>query len=207
LWSIGYICLVLICKTEPLELSQKEVIRVITKAKEGDQMAFKRLLDHCWNMVFGFQLKRVQNESEAEDITIEAFAKAFDKIDQFDPQYNFSTWVITISKNIQIDRYRKRKNSILVEPLENNKSQGAAIADGSPTREDALIQEQNLLQLRGMMKSLKPIYREVLQLRYFQELTYKDISKQLNEPMTNIKVRLLRAKKLMAELIDKSQNR
>jgi len=205
--SNGYICLESIFKTKPLELSQKEVLSVIAKAKQGDQMAFKKLLDHCWNMVFGFQLKRVQNESEAEDITIEAFAKAFDKIDQFDPQYTFSTWVITISKNIQIDRYRKRKNSIFVEPLEDNKSQGAAIADGSPTREDALIQEQNLLQLQGMMKSLKPIYREVLQLRYFQELSYKDIAQQLNEPMTNIKVRLLRAKKLMAELIDQSPNR
>ncbi len=190
-----------------MELSQKEVLNVITKAKGGDQMAFKKLLDHCWNMVFGFQLKRVQNESEAEDITIEAFAKAFDKIDQFDPQYNFSTWLIAISNNIQIDRYRKRKNSLFVEPLEDNKSQGSEIADGSPTREDALIQEQNLLQLRVMMKSLKPIYCEVLQLRYFQELSYKEIAEQLGEPITNIKIRLLRAKKLMAELIEESKDR
>ena len=62
-------------------------------------------------MVFGFQLKRVHNESDAEDITIEAFAKAFDKIEHFDTNYNFSSWVITISKNIQIDQHRKQRNS------------------------------------------------------------------------------------------------
>jgi len=70
-------------KTKSLELSQDEIYHVIAKAKLGDQKAYFQLLDHCWNMVFGFQLKRVRNESDAEDISIEAFAKAFDKIDQF----------------------------------------------------------------------------------------------------------------------------
>ncbi len=185
-----------------MELSPEEILRVITRAKSGDQKAYKQLLDHCWNLVFGFQLKRVQNESDAEDITIEAFAKAFDKIQQFDPKYNFSSWVITISKNIQIDQYRKKRNSIVAGPLDDQQDQGNEVADDSPTKEDALIREQNLLQLQALMKMLKPIYREVLQLRYFQELPYRDMAEQLGEPLTNIKVRLLRAKKLMAELIE-----
>lgn len=185
-----------------MELSPEEILLVIAKAKSGDQKAYKQLLDHCWNMVFGFQIKRVHNESDAEDITIEAFAKAFDKIDQFDPSYNFSSWVITISKNIQIDQYRKQRNSIITGPLEDQKDQGNEVPDDSPTKEDALIQEQNLMQLQTLMKMLKPMYREVLQLRYFQEMPYRDISEQLGEPLTNIKVRLLRAKKLLAELIE-----
>lgn len=200
--AIIYICLESIVKTYPLELSPEEILLVIAKAKSGDQKAYKQLLDHCWNMVFGFQIKRVHNESDAEDITIEAFAKAFDKIDQFDPSYNFSSWVITISKNIQIDQYRKQRNSIITGPLEDQKDQGNDVPDDSPTKEDALIQEQNLMQLQTLMKMLKPMYREVLQLRYFQEMPYRDISEQLGEPLTNIKVRLLRAKKLLAELIE-----
>ena len=148
----------------------------------------------------------MQNESDAEDITIEAFAKAFDKIQQFDPKYNFSSWVITISKNIQIDQYRKKRNSIVAGPLDDQQDQGNEVADDSPTKEDALIREQNLLQLQALMKLLKPIYREVLQLRYFQELPYRDMAEQLGEPLTNIKVRLLRAKKLMAELIEQHRD-
>ncbi len=189
-------------KTKSLELSQDEIYHVIAKAKLGDQKAYRQLLDHCWNMVFGFQLKRVRNESDAEDISIEAFAKAFDKIDQFDTRYNFSSWVITISKNIQIDQFRKQRNSIVVTPLDEQDNQANQVPDDSPSSEDALIQEQNLIQLQTLMKMLKPMYREVLQLRYFQEMSYRDIAEQLGEPLTNIKVRLLRAKKLMAELIE-----
>lgn len=189
-------------KTKSLELSQDEIYHVIAKAKLGDQKAYFQLLDHCWNMVFGFQLKRVRNESDAEDISIEAFAKAFDKIDQFDTRYNFSSWVITISKNIQIDQFRRQRNSIVVTPLDEQDNQANQVPDDSPSSEDALIQEQNLIQLQTLMKMLKPMYREVLQLRYFQEMSYRDIAEQLGEPLTNIKVRLLRAKKLMAELIE-----
>ncbi len=185
-----------------MELSSEQILQVITKAKSGDQKAYKQLLDHCWIMVYGFQLKRVHNESDAEDITIEAFAKAFDKIEQFDSNYNFSSWVITISKNIQIDQYRKQRNSIVAGPLDDQQDQGNEVADDSPTKEDALIQEQNLMQLQALMKMLKPMYREVLQLRYFQEMPYKDMAEQLGEPLTNIKVRLLRAKNLLAELIE-----
>jgi len=189
-------------KTKSLELSQDEIYHVIAKAKLGDQKAYFQLLDHCWNMVFGFQLKRVRNESDAEDISIEAFAKAFDKIDQFDTRYNFSSWVITISKNIQIDQFRRQRNSIVVTPLDEQDNQANQVPDDSPSSEDALIQGQNLIQLQTLMKMLKPMYREVLQLRYFQEMSYRDIAEQLGEPLTNIKVRLLRAKKLMAELIE-----
>jgi RNA polymerase sigma-70 factor (ECF subfamily) len=185
-----------------LELSQDEIYQVIAKARLGDQKAYRQLLDHCWNMVFGFQLKRVRNESDAEDISIEAFAKAFDKIDQFDTRYNFSSWVITISKNIQIDQFRKQRNSIVVTPIDEQDNQANQVPDDSPSTEDALIQEQNLIQLQTLIKMLKPMYREVLQLRYFQEMSYRDIAEQLGEPLTNIKVRLLRAKKLMAELIE-----
>ena len=81
------------------------------------------------------------------------------------------------------------------------------VADQTPTQEDVLITEQNLVELLALMKMLKPIYREVLNLRYFQEMSYQDIADQLDEPLTNVKVRLLRAKKLLAESINNHHNR
>ena len=75
------------------------------------------------------------------------------------------------------------------------------VVDDSPSPEDKLITEQNLAKLLRDIKKLKPHYQEVINLRYFQELSYKEIAKTLNEPITNIKVKLLRAKKLLAEII------
>lgn len=177
-----------------------EVELAITRAKENDQKAFNYLLDLYWDDVYGFQLKRVQNENDAEDITIQTFSRAFEKIDTFDESYKFKTWLITISKNIHIDLVRKEKNSI-TQVISNDSKKAFQVLDESPSIEDKLITEQNLAKLLRDIKKLKPHYQKVINLRYFQELSYKEISKELNEPINNVKVKLLRAKKLLAEII------
>ncbi len=188
-----------------MEITSEEIAHQIQKAKKGKQGAFKFLLDYYWNEVYGFQLKRVRNEHEAEDITIEAFAKAFDKIESFDENYTFSTWLITISKNIQIDKTRKKNASIYSNTTDASKEQVQKIADHSPTPEDKLITEQNLAELLQYIKQLKPHYQEVINLRYFQEMSYNEISETLEEPLNNVKVRLLRARKLLAEIITQKE--
>ena len=180
-----------------------EVKEAINKAKNKEQIAFKFLLDKFWNDVYAFQLKRTQNENDAEDITIQTFSKAFDKIDTYNDEYKFKTWLITISKNIHIDLVRKQKRTI------NNTSKDDddtyfQIIDDSPTPEDKIITEQNLAKLLRDIKKLKPHYQEVINLRYFQELSYKEISEELKEPINNVKVKLLRAKKLLAAIITKT---
>ncbi len=179
-----------------------EVKEAIQKAKNNDQKAFKYLLNTYWDQVYGFQLKRVENENDAEDITIQTFSKAFDKIDTFNDNYTFSTWLITISKNIHIDIVRKEKHSIK-QALTRTDDEVYQVLDESPSAEDKLITEQNLAQLLKDIKKLKLHYQEVINLRYFQELSYKDISEHLNEPINNVKVKLLRAEKLLAEIIQK----
>jgi len=180
-----------------------EIIDAIEKAKKNDQIAFNFLLDTFWNDVYGFQLKRTQNENDAEDITIQTFSKAFDKIHTYNPDYEFKTWLITISKNIHIDLVRKRKSRISNTIDRDEEDDFYDVIDESPSPEDKLITEQNLAKLLRDIKKLKPHYQEVLNLRYFQELSYNEISEQLNEPINNIKVKLLRAKKLLADIITK----
>ena len=89
--------------------------------------------------------------------------------------------------------------------LLHNKSDNTIfdIKDDAPTAEDNIITEQNLAELLSYIKKLKPHYKEIIHLRYFQELSYKEISSTLNEPMNNVKVKLLRARKLLAEIIKK----
>lgn len=180
-----------------------EVKDAIEKAKKNDQIAFNFLLDKYWNTVFGFQLKRTQNENDAEDITIQTFSKAFDKIDTYNDNYEFSTWLVTISKNIHIDLVRQQKSTITSQSNTDEDNEYFTIIDESPTPEDKIITEQNLAKLLRDIKKLKPHYQEIINLRYFQELSYKEISKHLNEPMSNVKVKLLRAKKLLSEIIKK----
>lgn len=175
-------------------------------AKEGKQSAFNFLLDHYWNQVYGFQLKRINNEHDAEDITIETFAKAFDKISTFDENFAFGTWLIAISKNIHIDKTRKKNASVYLHTTDASEEHVQKIADQSPSQEDILITEQNLAELLRYIKQLKPHYQEIINLRYFQEMSYNEISDQLEEPLSNVKVRILRAKKLLAEIITQNRN-
>lgn len=169
--------------------------QLIEAAKQGDQSAYKKLMDKYWDNVYAFQLKRTKNTYEAEEVCIQSFARAFDKLDTYQPQYNFKTWLITISKHIHIDL--KRKKNI---PTDNIDAKNAKqIIDIEPTAEDKLITEQNLSKLLAHIKSLKPHYQEIIHLRYFKELSYKAIAEELDQPINNVKVKLLRAKKLLAE--------
>ncbi|RMA57816.1 RNA polymerase sigma factor [Ulvibacter antarcticus] len=188
-----------------MEIENEVLLTQIQSAKSGKQSAFKFLLDRFWNEVFGFQMKRVKDEWDAEDIAIETFSKAFDKIESFDENYTFGTWLITISKNIQIDKSRKKNAAVYLNSSEASQEQVDRIPDDSPTAEDLLITEQNLAELLLYIKQLKPHYQEVINLRYFHEMSYNEISESLDEPLNNVKVRLLRAKKLLAEII--TQNR
>lgn len=189
-------------KKEPLTL-----IDHIKKAKEGKQTSFNYLLNTFWNDVYNFQLKRIRNEYEAEDITIQSFSRAFDKINTFKDEYNFKTWLIQISKNIHIDLLRKKNASILSKTTTEVDDLVYKIADDTPSPEDKLITKQNLAQLLLYIKQLKPHYQQVINLRYFQELSYKEIAETLDEPINNIKVKLLRAKKLLSEIITNKKNK
>ena len=187
-----------------MAVPNKNIKIYITKAKSGDQAAFSFLLNFFWSDVFNYQLKRTKSENDTEDITIQTFSKAFDKIHTFDESYVFKTWLITISKNIHIDLLRKKNASISIETSKEQEDKIYLIADESPTPEDKIIREQNLAKLLKDIKQLKTKYQEVIQLRYFQELSYKEISEQIDEPMNNVKVKLLRAKKLLSEIIKKT---
>lgn len=176
-----------------------DILTWIQQAKKGNQKAFNFLLNTFWREVYYYQLNKCKDEDEAEDITIKTFARAFDKIDSFDEDYAFKTWLFTISNNIFIDHLRKKKTETI--SINKNVHEIHKIADEEPSPADILIQEQNLAQLKAYIRLLKPHYQEVINLRYFQELSYKEIAIELKEPLNNIKVKLLRAKKLLAEII------
>lgn len=185
-----------------MEINKSPLPEQIEQAKAGHQAAFKFLLDSFWGDVYAFQLKRTRNEYDAEEITIQTFSRAFDKLHTYDNKFVFKTWLITISKNIHIDLVRKKNASIRSQTEDESSESIHRIADETPTIEDSLINDQHLAQLLSDIKQLKPPYQEVINLRYFQEKTYKEIATELDEPLNNVKVKLLRAKKLLSQIIE-----
>ena len=175
----------------------------IASAKAEKKRAFSWLLDEFWTDVYNFQLKRVNDEVEAEDISIQTFAKAFDKLHTYDEHYSFRTWLITISKNIHIDNLRKQNETLL--HLDREEKQSKTLIDETPIIEDSLIMEQQFDYLLKSIKQLKEPYRMAIQLRYLHEKSYKEIAEEMQSPMSSVKITLLRAKKMLAEILKKNR--
>ena len=173
---------------------------LVHAAKQEDQRAFLQLLDIHWNELYGFLIKRTENENDAEDLCLQAFSKAFDKIETYNDKFTFSTWLTSIAKNLHVDLIRKEK-TLLYESRDVDEV-GREVIDETLGPEDQLIRSQNLDKLLQQIRSLKPIYRDVIQLRFFQELSHKEMATQLGLSLSNVKVRLLRAKKLLSEIIN-----
>lgn len=177
----------------------------IKAAKQGDQTAYHYLLNLYWNDVHLFLQSKITDDTiDAEDITIITFSKAFDKLHQYNNDFGFKTWLFSIAKNLMIDEMRKQKNYTI--SLQDDRKEVYHLLDENPTPEDKIIIEQNLAELKRNIKKLKVKYQQVINLRYFQDMTYTEIAQHLNEPINNVKVKLLRAKKLLAEIIVKPKN-
>ena len=179
---------------------EQTISDLVQAAKQEDQHAFRQLLDLHWNELYGFMIKRTENENDAEDLCLQAFSKAFDKIETFNNEFTFSTWLTSIAKNLHVDMIRKEKTRL--RQSTDVEEVGRDVIDETLGPEDQLIRSQNLNKLLQQVKSLKPIYRDVIQLRFFQELSHKEIAIQLGLSLSNVKVRLLRAKKLLSEIIN-----
>ncbi len=171
----------------------------IQEAIKGRQAAYKYLLDRYWDDVYRFQKSRINNQNDAEDISIQTFAKAFDNLRQYNPSYSFKNWLLMMSKQVYIDFQRKKKHNLI--SIDKEKNEVFQLPDKELTAEDKMILEQNLLQLKKAINQLKPHYKEVIELRYFHDLSYKEIAARIGEPLNNVKIKLMRARKLLSDLL------
>ena len=176
-----------------------ELDEKIALAQRGNQHAFRFLLEFYWSDVLGFMLQRTLNDNDAEELTIRCFGKAFEKIDTYNQEYGFKTWLTTIAKNLHIDQVRKKYIPTVTSGANQDVAQ--SIADNAPDPEGDLIRRQSLETLLNNIKTLKPHYREVIQLKYLQELSIKQMAKKLDTSESTIKVKLMRARKLLSEIL------
>ena len=181
---------------------------LVESALRGEEKAFAKLLSKYKDAIYYMLLKMVNNKSDAEDLTIEAFGKAFKNLHQYSPSYAFSTWLFKIASNNCIDFLRKKKGVHV--PIENNQEgteneQPVRLKSGEPDPEEKLIRIQKAILLRRIVRRLKPRYRTLVELRYFREFSYEEIAKELNLPLGTVKAQLFRAREMLFKMIESTE--
>lgn len=153
--------------------------------------------------IYFLMLRMTGNHEDAEDLTIEAFGKAFSKLHQYSPEYGFSTWLFRIAANNAIDF--KRRLRIRQVSMESAQEVSAAeirqMADQEPDPEYKLILQQQVRLMRELVNKLPKRYRNLVELRYFEELSYEEISQKLNLPLGTVKAQLFRAREFLTQII------
>jgi len=182
-------------------------VELIQRAVSGDQRAYAELMERYRDAIYFMLLKMVNNTADAEDLTIEAFGKAFKNIRQYTANFAFSTWLFKIASNNAIDFMRKKKlnNVSIDETLRDTDSVPVNIRSEQPTPEESLITEQKILMLRSIVAKLKPRYRKLVELRYFYEYSYEEISEEMGIPIGTVKAQLFRARELLQNTLKESQ--
>ena len=174
----------------------------VRQAVKGDQQAFSHLVNAYQRPVYNLTYRMLGNPHEAEDAAQEAFLRAYSRLNQYNPQHKFSTWLFSIANHHCIDRLRKRR-ATLVSIDDNPVLQN--LEGNSPLPENqALVYERNA-EMQSLVNQLEPQYRTPLILRYWEEYSYDEIAQTMELSIAAVKSRLFRARKQMALLYQEQQ--
>lgn len=187
----------------------KDDYELVLKAiNNNDQKAYGELMDKYRMAIFHMMLKMVYNRDDADDLTSEAFAKAFKKLESYTPDYAFSTWLFKIASNNCIDYIRKKKLNLLSLDESNNPSDDSGstsyaqrIKSNTLDPEEKYISGQRVDLIRKVLSQLNQKYRLMIELRYFEELSYEEIASELDIPLGTVKAQLFRAKEILYGLL------
>ncbi|NBU90801.1 MAG: sigma-70 family RNA polymerase sigma factor [Flavobacteriia bacterium] len=194
---------------EHLSDKAKQDLVLVEEAKKGKQAAYAELMDRYRDSIYFTMLKMVKNTDDADDLTIEAFGKAFNRLEQYSPSFAFSTWLFKIASNNSIDFIRKKRIQVTSMDSGFSNSDGESIQiDARSTGlnpEETIIQGQRIDHMRLLVSKLKPKYRELVEKRYFEEMSYEEIAEEMNLPLGTVKAQLFRARDFLASMLDKTK--
>ena len=190
------------------EKAQRDYQLVLAARDRGDQRAYADLMRYYREPIYLMLLRMTHSPVDADDLTIEAFGKAFRQLSSYTPQNTFATWLFSIASNHGIDFIRRQHMRLVplnsMSVTDEDDSYEYPFPSDDPTPEEELITRQRDKIVRDLVDRLAPRYRRIVNMRYFDELSYEEIAKQLNIPLGTVKIQLRRARLLLAEII-KSQ--
>ncbi len=188
-------------------LSEKAQVdyKLVQLAVKGDQKSYAELMSRYKDSIYFMLLKLVNTRDDADDLTIEAFGKAFKNLHQYTPDFAFSTWLFKIATNNCIDFIRrKRKFTFSIDKsMENDSGQEMQFEIKSPMLdpEENMIKKQKAILMRDVVDKLKPRYKRLVELRYFQERSYEEIADELKLPLGTVKAQLFRAREFLYQIL------
>jgi len=191
-----------------LTVKAKRDYSLILQAKGGDQRAFEQLMNLYSKSIFFEIQKLVKNEEQANDFMMESMAKAFEQLDQYEPKFAFSTWLKRVSINHTIDQLRKKSlDTVSMDGLvdEYGESREYSVASDSQNPHDELERNERIAAVGAYVSELKGMYKELITLRYFKELSYAEIASETSLPEGTVKARLHRAKSMLKNIMAESQ--
>lgn len=196
------------CTTEK---AKRDYILLRQALDHNDQKAYAELMKLYRDSIYYILVKIVKNSDDAEDLTLETFGKAFKYLDKYSPQYAFSTWLFRIAVNNSIDFIRHKNNIPQCVDSEFTDYEPEQLiehtqSEVTPTPEDHVMDKQRIEMLRLAVRQLPDKYRKVVELRYFEDLSYEEIADRLNITLSNVKIQLLRAKNMLSQLMVNVRN-
>jgi RNA polymerase sigma-70 factor (ECF subfamily) len=180
--------------------SRSEDSKIIALALSGDNRGYQRLMDKYHDAIFNFIFRMVREREQVEDLTQEAFIKAFASLRSFNEEYAFSTWLYKIATNNSIDYIRKKKLQMfsIDKPIESKDSDFSfELPDDSYEPDKEMITGQRAAMLNEAIDQLPEKYRMVIRLRHVEERSYEEIAKQLRLPIGTVKAHIFRARELL----------
>jgi RNA polymerase sigma-70 factor (ECF subfamily) len=199
--------------TTPRSTRADEDHRLVATAISGCQHAYAQLLARYRPAIFQLMLQRVKNPEDAQDLTMEAFEKAFRRLHYFTPTHAFSTWLFRIALNNLID-FTRRKHPAVVRFGDASDSGPGFSSDwlynrrsDMPTPEEALMREQRIGLIQHLLDRLDERYRRMIELRYYEDMSYEEIAQRLDLPIGTVKAQLYRAKENLYTMLQTPQAR
>ncbi len=183
---------------------------VCAALQHGDRHAYAQLMDRYRESLYFKLMKMTGSATDADDMTIEAFGKAFNNLHTYSPEYAFSTWLFRIATNNCIDYMRKKRvKSVSLERPSNDDrlSLEMRISDLALDPETMIIREQKIQNLKVIIEKLKPHYRVLIELRYYKEYSYEEIAEKLDLPVGTVKAKLFRAKEFLYNILKNSEDK
>lgn len=188
------------------EKAQRDYRLVCAARERGDQKAYADLMHFYREPLYMMLLKMTNSPVEADDLTIETFGKAFCSLHLYSPTHAFSTWLFSIASNNCIDHIRKKKMQTVslndVSTHLDDEVYEYPLPSDAPNPEEEVMSAQRAKMLREVVSQLKPHYRKIIEMRYFDEMSYEEIAQELSLPMGTVKVQLLRARNLLANIMN-----
>lgn len=194
--------------THLTEKAQRDYLLLTDALENGNQKAYVQLMEFYREPIYYMLLKMCNSPYDAEDLTIEAFGKAFRNLDKYTTDFAFSTWLFKIAVNNCIDYIRKKAHSPQCVDSSEEFPENSLLELNAPkpeTPEDLIIEKQKIVMMRSAVEQLRPKYRTVVEMRYFDELSYEEIAQELNLSLSNVKILLFRAKDMLSSIMENMQ--